>query len=134
MRSVLCCAIVAQSCPTHCDPMDCSPPGPLPRGFSRQEYWCVLPQPPPRNLPNPGVKPRSPAMQEDSLLSESPGKPFIRSIRAQTRYQGLTHSKKETYGNEGGNPQIPILLQALSEKRKQSPPLQATLVKCLRVF
>ena len=134
MRSVLCCAIVTQSRPIHCDPMDCSPPGPLSMGFSRQEYWSVLPWSPPRNLPNPGVKPRSPAMQADSLLSESPKKPFIRSIGVQTRYQRLTHPKKENYGNEEGNPLIPILLQALSGKKKQSSHLQATLVKCLWVF
>ena len=32
-----------QSCPTLCDPMDCSPPAPLSMGFSRQEYWSGLP-------------------------------------------------------------------------------------------
>ena len=41
-------------------------------GFSRQEYWSGLPCPPPRNLPNPRIKPRSPALQADSLLSEPP--------------------------------------------------------------
>ena len=43
-----------------------------PWGFSRQEYWSGLPCPPPRDLPNPGVEPRSPALQADSLLSELP--------------------------------------------------------------
>ena len=38
-------------------------------GFSRQEYWSRLPCPPPGDL-NPGIEPRSPALQEDSLLSE----------------------------------------------------------------
>ena len=41
-----------------------------PRGFSRQEYWSGLPCPPPGNLPNPGIKPRSSALQADSLPSE----------------------------------------------------------------
>ena len=58
-----------------CDPMDCSlhqaPPS---MGFSRQEYWNGLPFPPPGDLPNPGVKPRSPALQADALPSEPPGK------------------------------------------------------------
>ena len=36
-----------QSCPTLCDPMDCSPPAPLSMGFSRQEYWSRLPCSPP---------------------------------------------------------------------------------------
>ena len=45
-------------------------------GFSRQEYWSELPFPSPGDLPDPGIKPRSPALQVDSLLSEPPGKPF----------------------------------------------------------
>ena len=44
-------------------------------GFSRQGYWSGLPCPPPGDLPNPGIEPRSPALQVDSLLSEPPRKP-----------------------------------------------------------
>ena len=44
-------------------------------GFSKQEYWSGLPFPSPEDLPDPGIKPRSPALQADSLLSEPPGKP-----------------------------------------------------------
>ena len=44
-------------------------------GFSRQEYWSGLPCPPPVDPSNPGIKPRSPALQADSLQSEPPGKP-----------------------------------------------------------
>ena len=44
-------------------------------GFSRQECWSGLPFPSPGDLPNPGIEPRSPALQEDTLLSEPPGKP-----------------------------------------------------------
>ena len=47
---------------------------PLSIGFSRQEYWSGLPCPPPGDLPNSGIKPRSPAFQADSLPSEPPGK------------------------------------------------------------
>jgi len=43
--------------------------------FSRQEYWNRLPFLSPGDLPDPGVKPRSPELQADSLLSEPPGKP-----------------------------------------------------------
>ena len=46
-------------------------------GFSRQEYWNGLSFPPPRDLPNPGIKPGSPALQADSFLSEPPGKPTL---------------------------------------------------------
>ena len=44
-------------------------------GFSRQEYWSGLPFPSPGDLPYPGIKPRSPALQADILPSEPPGKP-----------------------------------------------------------
>ena len=42
--------------------------------FSRQEYWDGLPFTPPGDLPYPGIKPRSPILQADSLPSEPPGK------------------------------------------------------------
>ena len=45
---------------------------PLSMGFSRQKYWNGLPFPPPGDLPDPGIKPRSPASQADSLPSEPP--------------------------------------------------------------
>ena len=48
--------MLLQLCPTLCDPVNCSPPGVLSMGFSRQEYWSGLPCPPP-DLPNSGVKP-----------------------------------------------------------------------------
>ena len=44
-------------------------------GFSRQEYWSGLPFPSPGDLPDPGIKPRSPALQADALTSEPPEKP-----------------------------------------------------------
>ena len=46
-------------------------------GFSKQEYWNGLPFPSPGDLPNPGIEPRSPAFQADTLTSEPPGKPQI---------------------------------------------------------
>ena len=45
---------------------------PLSMGFSRQEYWSGLPCPPPRDLPHPGIKPRSPALRADSSPFELP--------------------------------------------------------------
>ena len=47
---------------------------PLSMGFSQQEYWSGLPFPFPEDLPDPGIKPRSPALQADALPSEPPGK------------------------------------------------------------
>ena len=55
--------------------MDCSLPGSSSIEFSRQEYWSGLPFPSPGDLPNPGIKPGSPALQADALPSEPPGKP-----------------------------------------------------------
>ena len=43
-------------------------------GYSRQEHWSGWPFPSPGDLPDPGIKPGSPALQSDYLLSEPPGK------------------------------------------------------------
>ena len=64
--------LVAQSCPTLCNPMDCGPPGYTVHGFSRQEYWNGFPFPSPGDLPNPGIELGSPRLQADSLPSEPP--------------------------------------------------------------
>ena len=68
--------LVTQSCLILWDPMDHSLPGSSIHGFSREEYWRGLPFPSPGDLPNPGIEPRFPALQADSLLSEPPGKPI----------------------------------------------------------
>ena len=39
-------------------------------GFSRQEYWSGLPFPSPGDLPDPGIEPRFPALEADTLTSE----------------------------------------------------------------
>ena len=60
--------VCAQSCPTLCDPMGCSPPGSsLSVEFPRQEHRSGLPLPSLRDLPDPGIKPGPPALQADSL-------------------------------------------------------------------
>ena len=56
---VLC--LVAQSCPTLSNHMDCSPSGSSVHG-DPPEYWTGLPYSPPGDLPNSGIKPRSPAL------------------------------------------------------------------------
>ena len=53
---------------------------PLSMGFSRQEYWSGLPFPSPGDLPDPGIKPRSPALEADALTSEPPGNHFFTYI------------------------------------------------------
>ena len=47
---------------------------PLSMGFSRQEYWSELPFPTPEDLPNPGIKPKSPALAGGFFTSEPPRK------------------------------------------------------------
>ena len=54
--------------------MDIARQVPLSMGFSRKEYWTGLPFPSPEDLCDPGIKPRSPALQADSLPSEIPNK------------------------------------------------------------
>ena len=64
------CVLVAQSCPTLCNPMDCSPPGSSVHGILQARYWSWLPFPSPGDLPNLGIKPRPPTLQAGSLPSE----------------------------------------------------------------
>ena len=71
-------------------------------GFSRQEYWSGLPFPSPRDLPDPGIEPKSPAFQADALTSEPPGKPQQR-ILSKPGWEGLDcilskgHYKKDPW-------------------------------------
>ena len=50
---------------------------PLSMGFSRPEYWSGLTFPSPGDLPDPGIEPRSLALQADTLTSELPEKPNL---------------------------------------------------------
>ena len=54
---------------------------PLSMGFSKKEYWNVFPFPSPGNRPDPGIEPRSPALQADSLLTALQEK-FFSPIKA----------------------------------------------------
>ena len=67
--------LVTQSCPTLCDPVDCSLPGSSFQGFSRQKFWSWEPFPSAGDLLDSGIKSGSPALQADSFPSEPPGKP-----------------------------------------------------------
>ena len=58
---------------------------PLSMGFSRQEYWSGLPCPPLGDLPNPGIEPRSPTLQADSLLSLATREALISLYQATKR-------------------------------------------------
>ena len=71
---------VTQSCLTFCNPVDCTHQAPPSMGFSRQEYCSGLPIPSPGDLPDPGIEPKSPALQAEALASEPPGKPLGLSL------------------------------------------------------
>ena len=58
--------------------------------FSRPGYWSGLHFPSPRDLPNPGFEPNSPALQADSLPAESLGKPI--KLEIQTRMKTISHN------------------------------------------
>ena len=69
------CVLVAQSCPTVCDPMDCSLPDSSVHGILQARILSELPFLSPENLPDPGIEPGSPTLQGDSSPSEPAGKP-----------------------------------------------------------
>ena len=69
---------------------------PLSMGFSREEYWSGLPFPPPEELPDPGIKPSSPALQADSLSSEPPGGAGDLELPQITRHEAAYHPESST--------------------------------------
>ena len=76
-------------------------------GFSRQEYWSGVPFPSIGTLPDPGIEPRSPALQAEALTSEPPGKPKNTGVGslsllqwnflAKELNQGLLHCRQILY-------------------------------------
>ena len=70
-----------------------------PWGFSRQEYWSELPCLPPGNTPHHlGIKPRSPALQVDSLPSEPPGKTKNTQVGSLSILQGIFPTQELNWG------------------------------------
>ena len=82
---------------------------PLSMKFSRQEYWSGLPCPSPGDLPNSGIKPRSPTLQADSLSFELPTKTIcllvylfhLELIKASSGGQSGQRSQAWRWGREG---------------------------------
>ena len=69
--------------------------------FSRPEHWSGKPFPSPGDLPNPGIKPRSPVLQADSLPAEPPGSPRI--------LESVAYSLSSRNPNPGIEPESPAL-------------------------
>ena len=84
---------VSLLCPTLCNPMDyiaCQTP--LSTGFSRQEYRCGLPCPPPGDLPNPGIKPfflKSPALADGFSITSTTWEAQVDSFHSLILAMGL---------------------------------------------
>ena len=66
--------VLAQSCPTLCNPTMVACQVPLSMVFPRQESWSGLQFTPPRDLPNTGIEPTSPALLGGFFTTELPGK------------------------------------------------------------
>ena len=140
----LCCAqSLAQLCPILCNSMDCSPPGSsVQGGFSRQEYWSGLPcPPPPGDLPNPGIKSRSPALQADFMSSEPPGKPKNTGVGCHSLLQRIFPTQRLNLGflhcrwilhhlSHQGSPRI-LEWVAYPFSRGSSQPRNQTRVSCI---
>ena len=88
--------LVAQSCLTLCNPMGCSMPGSSVHGDSPCKNTGVGSQALLHDLPNAGIKPRSPTLQADSLPSEPPGKPMNTGMGKELNW-GLLHCRKILY-------------------------------------
>ena len=76
----MCVCVLVRHVQLFATPWTVAHQAPLSMGFSWQEYWSGLPFPPPGDLPDPRIKPRSLALHVDSLLSEPAGKPHLYNI------------------------------------------------------
>ena len=75
--------------------------------FSRQEYGIGLPFPTPGDLPNPGIEPRSPALQADSLPTEPPGKLTHLQIASQIQNKSNLPDPEQIKSSRSLSPQEP---------------------------
>ena len=89
-----------------------SPPAPLSRGFSRQEYWSCLPFPSPGDLLDSGIKPASPALAGRFFTTEPPGKRVHHLDNRISATSWLQKKKKKR--------KVHLLLQEMQETWVQS--------------
>ena len=107
---------------------------PLSMGFSRQEYWSGLPCPPPGHLPDPGIKPASPAspaLAGRFFTTESPGNPVPKTEQAKNTIVAIGIAAKMSkafslyfrslwfQGDGGGKPRIGREVGSRKNKRAQ---------------
>ena len=92
--------------------------------FSRPEYWSGWPFPSPGDLPNPGIKPRFPTLQADSLPAEPPGKPKNTGV-------GSLSLLQQIFLTQGSNPGLLHcwwILEKLERKKLSCPYSQIKLL------
>ena len=89
--------------------------GHSPWGLSRQEYWGRLPCPPPGDLPNPGIKPRSLVLQTGSLPSKPSGKPKNTGVGSCSLFQRI-------FPTQGSSLNLPHCRQILYHLSHQGSP------------
>ena len=77
-------------------------------GFSKQEYWRGLPSPSPGNLPNPNIRPVSPALAVGLFTTGTPGKPGIRNRKYLTYTSMGQHTTKSLSDVDGLVSQIKL--------------------------
>ena len=66
--------------------------------FSRQEYWSGQPIPPPGDFHDPGIEPRSPTLQADSLPAETPGKPRNSGVDSPSLLKWIFPTQESNWG------------------------------------
>ena len=94
-------------------------PAPLSMGVSTQGHWSGLPGPPSGDRPNPGMEPRSPTLQADSLLSEPPGKLKNMEVGSLSLLQGI-------FSTQGSNPGLLHCRRVLYQLSHQGSPSYIT--------
>ena len=83
---LVCCCLVAKSCPTLCDPMDYSPLGFSVQEISQARIQNGLPFPSPEDLPDPEIEPTYPALAGGFFTTETPGKPLWRMQKQKANF------------------------------------------------
>jgi len=86
--------------------------------FSRPEYWSGQPFPSPWDLPNPGIKPGSPALQADSLPAEPQRKPKNTGVGSLSLLQGI-------FPTQGLNPSLSHCRRILYQLSHKGSPITA---------
>ena len=118
---VLCCAQSLSHVPLSVTPWTVAHQASLSMGFSRQEYWSGLPWPPPGDFSNLGIKPRSPTIQADSLLSEPPGKPKNTGMGSLSLLYGIFATQIRTEYFRGILNQLSYTWQCVCESQSPNP-------------